>query len=722
MKKSRLILIILSVLILLGCIGMTVFLLFSNYRNVRLFKQAQSNFLRGDDASLVLAESQLLQLIADDSNNESAFSMLGEIAGRRKFYPEQVYYCAMAYRLNPLSSENKEKYINSLCFARYFDRLEMLLAQESSLSDKYNKILLYAAGRNGNINKYKQQLHRRDTDNRFGELALLLFVHEHFTVEQKLSALKNFQVEKSDCFLQQEILAAQTELYLAANDIANAEKCLLQAYEQNNYAFAPALGRFYAQYRSFGKALDIFEKHLAVYHDQSVAVQAAEIYCLLNRTDKIAKLRTDYQSDSGNRAMLCNYYFDALIALAKKDISNFQELVTPLRGNINTPLAAFMFLCADIQSGSISEIIASYETLLAHRNYLNLQVQADNMLLDFLKTAFLKKNIPQEKLLLLATRLYSRKPDIFTAKFILLAQKEKKSVNIILLNDALKRFGKDQGVIKIAIEYYLQNNPDEAERLIAYYKQNFAQKSDDMARYEIILNMQKKDYEKISVLFRNNFREEFLADYWNFASSTMRESDLLFLSRDKLYEPFCLALLHLKKNEVKQACDMLEKADAANNQALLFFAAKTLAENGRNQAALKKYALFPEKSSYTIAVLLNMAEIYAETENIARSLFLAARAYNLAPSMPETQLCYADKLHKKGDLKTIPDIVNLSSASTFRRRLEPLWIAGMEQRIKDCNINTQREKIRELCRQLLVIAPDNNIALEHLKKLHKMPQ
>ena len=720
MKKSRLILIIFSVLILAGCISMTAFLLFSNVRNVRLFQQAQCNFQRGDDASLDLAETQLLQLIARDSNNESAFSMLGEIAGKRKFYPEQVYYCAMAYRLNPLSSENKEKYIDSLCSARYFDRLEVLLSQDSSLSDKHRQLLLYAAGRNGNINKYKQQLSRRDADNRIGELALLLFVHEHLTVEQKLSALERFN--DPDGFLKQEILAAQTELYLDMQDIDRAEKSLVEAYEQNNYAFAPALGRFYAQYRNFGKALDIFEKHLAIYHDQSVAVQTAEIYCLLNKTDKIAKLRTDYQSDSGNRAMLCNYYFDALVALAKKDMAGLKELTAPLRENINTPLSAFMFLCADIQSGNIREIKASYETLLAHRNYLNLQEQSDNMLSEFLKTAFFEKNIPPEKLLPLATILYNRKPDVFTAKFILLAQKKNNSVNIILLKDALTRFGNDPGVIKIAIEYYLQHNPAEAECLVVHYKQKFAQKSGDMVRYELSLNMQKKDYEKVSLLFRNNFKQELLPDYWRFAASTMREKDLIFLSRDKLYEPFCLALLHLKKNEVNNACDLLEKAEAENNYALLFFAAKILAENGRNQAALKKYALFPEKSPYTIAVLLNMAELYAEDGNIDQALILSARAYNLAPSMPETQLCYADKLHKKGDWKTIPDIVKLSSSNPYRRRLEPLWISGMEQRIKDCNINTQREKIRELCRQLRVIAPDNNIALEYLKKLHQMPQ
>ena len=117
-----------------------------------------------------------------------------------------------------------------------------------------------------------------------------------------------------------------------------------------------------------------------------------------------------------------------------------------------------------------------------------------------------------------------------------------------------------------------------------------------------------------------------------------------------------------------------------------------------------------------------MAELYAETGNVEKSLDLSAKAYTLAPSIPATQLCYADKLHKKGDLRTIPDIVKLTASNTYRRRLEPLWIAGMEQRIKDCSMNTQKEKLRELCRQILVIAPDNNIALEYLKKLRQMPQ
>ncbi|MBR2509970.1 MAG: hypothetical protein IKB71_09515, partial [Lentisphaeria bacterium] len=254
------------------------------------------------------------------------------------------------------------------------------------------------------------------------------------------------------------------------------------------------------------------------------------------------------------------------------------------------------------------------------------------------------------------------------------------------------------------------------------YRNLFPARKGDMLRYEIVLALKENDFDEASRLFMENFTEDIRSEYWQFASTTLREKDLQFLRKDPLYAPFCQALLHLKKNEVKQACDILEKADTGNNHALLFFAAKNLAENGRNQAALKKYALFPENSRYRIVVLLNMAELYAEDGNIDQALLLSARAYNLVPSMPETQLCYADKLHKKGDLKTIPDIVNLSSSNPFRRRLEPLWIAGMEQRIKNCNINTQREKIRELCRQLLVIVPDNNIALEYLKKLNKMPQ
>ena len=69
LKKSHLTLIIVSVLILIGCIGITAYLLFSNYQNVRLFKHAQGNFQQGSASSLKLAEAQLLQVIAKDSDN-----------------------------------------------------------------------------------------------------------------------------------------------------------------------------------------------------------------------------------------------------------------------------------------------------------------------------------------------------------------------------------------------------------------------------------------------------------------------------------------------------------------------------------------------------------------------------------------------------------------------------------------------------------------------------
>ena len=152
------------------------------------------------------------------------------------------------------------------------------------------------------------------------------------------------------------------------------------------------------------------------------------------------------------------------------------------------------------------------------------------------------------------------------------------------------------------------------------------------------------------------------------------------------------------------------------------FAAKTLAENGRNRAALARYRMFPEKSPYRVTVLLNMAELFAESGDLTNALGSARQAYDLAPQDVETQFCYADKLHKQGKLSMIPEVVKISTSPNHRRRLEKLWVAGMEQRIRECNVNTQREKVRELCRQLLVVAPDNNTALEYLKTLNQMRQ
>lgn len=710
--KFRVISIISAMLILLASIGLSLFLLFSNYQNIRLFKQAQNNFSRGDAESLALAEVQLLQVIRKDQDNEAAYIMLGEIAGKRKVYTEQVYYCYMAHRLNPLSSENKAQYIRSLCFARYFERLENFLAQQQDIPA--DGILIYAAGRNGNINKYKNI---KSAGKPFAELALLLFSGENRTVEQKLEALKKFSAE--DAFLQQEILAAQAELYLSNRDFDNAEKVLKQAYELNSLAFAPALGRFYANVRTFGKALEVLEKYLASYHDPVVAMQTAEIYCLLNQTGKIAKLRTSYQADTGNIAMLCCYYFDALIALAKKDTASLKELVVPLRKNVNTPLAAFMFLAADLQGNDLAAVREGYSELLAHRKYLDLQTRADDMVSDYLKRTLNTANA--EQLLPLAELLYKRKPEVFTAKLILLAQKKRNAVNPALLKEALSRFSKDQGITKIGIEYYLNRELEVCEHLIARFKQMFPGRKKDMLRYEIAVAAKKRDHDLVSSLFQNNFSPAVLPEYWAFASSGMRENDLLFLARDEKYAPFCKALLLLKKGDRESACELLEKADAKGDLALLFFAAKTLAENGRNQAALRKYAQFPAESPYKLTVLLNMAELFAENGNLTEALKLSRQAYESAPDMPETQFCYADKLSRSGKLTAIPDVAKLSH-SPYRRQMKKLWIAGMEARIKQSDFATQREKIREACRQLLVVVPDNNTALEYLKKLNKMPQ
>ena len=154
---------------------------------------------------------------------------------------------------------------------------------------------------------------------------------------------------KQDDFIKQEIFAARAELYLETGNIDKTEQALKSAYELNSYAFAPALVRFYANFRSLKLALSIFEKHLATYHDPAIALQTAEIYCLLKKKDEITKLRNQYQGDSGNQAMLLCYYFDAMNALINDDMALLKELLVPLRKNLSTPLALFMFFCADIQ-------------------------------------------------------------------------------------------------------------------------------------------------------------------------------------------------------------------------------------------------------------------------------------------------------------------------------------------------------------------------------------
>lgn len=713
MKKVRITLIILAVLILLGTIGMTALLLFSNYRNVRLFRQAQSNFLKGDKQALESAEAQLLQLIRNDADNEAAYIMLGKIAEKWKIYPEQIFYCYKAHRLNPLSAENKESYIQSLLFAREFERLENFLVQESSPSDASKELLFYASGRNGTLQKNKELLSLPRTKG-IAKLAHLLFNTPNLSARQKLAVLAK-EFPNPDPFLKQELLISQAELSLTADLPDDTEKFLRKAYELNEYAFAPALGRFYANYRTFKQALSIFEKYLSVYHDQTIALQTAEIYCHLNQAKKIDTLRRKYQDDTGTGAMLCSYYFDALTALINNDTDKLKVLVPALQDRINTPLAAFISLYNAFHQNDLSALKSSYLKMLEKPAYLDLHLRADALVLEVLKRAVAARSTDNELLYTLAEILYARRPDAFTAKFLLLAQRKKAGFSSTLLNSARKLFPKDRGLLKIAIEHALAHDPASVPGLIASYKKNFPKEQKDMLRYELVCAIRMKNFERASQLFMQHDSPRLRGEYWNFASATGRKKDLEFLGKQPLYAPFCQALLLMGSGQKAQGLDLLEKADAKGNLELLFFAARTLGENGRHKAALAKYAKFPQNSPYELAVLLNSAELHAEEGALTKSLELAHNAYHKAPNLPETQLCYADKLHKTNRANLIPDIVKLSS-SPYRKKLVPLYIAGLESRLRGA-VQQDPEKLRDICRQILLLAPDNPAALEMLKLL-----
>ena len=711
-KKIRIPLICAALLVLLGSVALSAYLFFSNYQNVQLLRQAENNFTQGSRESLKLAEAQLLQLVRSDPDNERAFILLAQIAGKNKVYPEQVYYTLQAHKLNPLSEENENAYIESLLNAREFIRLENLLAQKSGLTSEQNGFLFYAAGQNGNIGKYRHILDRR-ADDLLSELAHLLYKQTTLSEKEKLTTLEKYltQRAKSD-FQKQEILAAMASIYLTVSDFDNAEKYLLQAYKINEFAFAPALGRFYANYRSMGKALEIFENYLAVYHDQAVALQTAEIYCLLKKRENIAELNRKFQSDSGKGALLLNYYFEVLEKFSANDINACRQYLAPLQEAVNTPLATYIYFCAELEEENFVGVLKYYNALRQHRTYLDLQIRSDRLIVELVKKSITSEKSRDPMLLELAEKVYWRAPDATVGKFLLLSQRQKGSFNLMLLTDLLKRFPMDKGVNKIAVEHYLNNDFETAEKLIANYMQSFPKSQPDMLKYQIILAVRQKKFDQVSKLFQQNFSPQLAGEYWSFAISTNRISDLRFLTRDKQYKPFCEAAILLAGGNKKQALDILAQADAQNNQALLFYAAKTLAENDRIQDALTLYGKFPENSVYQLSVLLNSAELHSALENHSEAMRLAQEAYKLAPDLVEVQYCYADKLYKNGKLAEIADVIHLVPSSPYHKKIRLLLISSLEFRLKNSDFNKDKDKILDTSDRLLRISPDNKIALE----------
>ena len=708
--------IIIAVLVLLGSIGMSFFLLFSSYQNIQLFREAANNFKRGDSKSCDSAERQLLQLINNDDDNEQAFIMLGEIARARKVYSEEMYYTYQAHKLNPLSSENKMKYINSLLMNREFKRLESFLNQQNSLSAELQPFLLYAAIKNETLSKYLRNFSEKYDSNIYRLAEIIKSKADSKDKIKSLLELDKKVVGDSD-FMRQELAINLAENYLNNGDVDNAEKFLLEAYKINECVFAAPLAKFYANYRSFGSAIAIYEKYLSVYHDIEVALQCAELYCLTQNQAKIVELSKEYQNDSGEAAILSCYYFDVLTGFANNDLKSIKSYVTPLQDVIDTPLATFIYLCVEVEEKNLSGILRHYNAMVKQPPYLNFQEQADRLVADVLKSFIASKKADSELFYQLAENLCNRYNDVVIGKYLILSQRGKGKFNSGLLAQLLKNYPEDSGVIKIAIEYYLDRDLATADKLIDSYLKLFPKEKHDICRYEIISAMRKHDYERVSLLFKENFSRDILPEYWSFAVNLKRVDDLKKIAEDSTYKDFADAALLLIEGKKEAALDILAATDETEELNLRFFAAKTLGENNRIHEALKQYQKFPEKSVFRIAVLLNSSELYAVEGELNESLRLAHLAYSLAPDMEETQLCYGDKLLKNGKLAEIADVVRISKNSSYRKELIKLYIRSMEYRIQKSDLEKNPEKISGMCEQILRLDADNALALQFKQKI-----
>ena len=728
-KHLRRILILSAILILVISIAFSAYLLLFNYKNVHLFRKAERNFLRNTPASLNAAESQLLQLIRNDQDNEQAYLMLSRIAERKEKYPEQVYYSFQAHKLNPLSRENEDRYIAGLLRTREFLRLENFLAFAPDNDEERRDLLLYAAARNGNLGKYRELQEQAADGERppspLRKLFEILYLETNQDSEQKLQALKELKTTLSgeDFFLRQEMAEAETRFYLEQQKFTEAETALLEAYEINKFAFAPPLGRFYANYRGIGPALEVFEQYLANYHDPLTAMQAAELCCLMKKRDKITALREEYQTDSGEVALLCTYYLDALNAFAANDLEGAKPYLAPLRQAIRTPLATFLYLCVEIDDRNFAGVIMYYNALLNLPPCLGLQEQADRMILELLQYTLQQepRTVKHAELLPLAETLNARTPNAFLMKYLLLTKRQNGTFDADQLQDAMNLYPGDPGVWKIAIEYYLGKDPVLAEKQIAAFEAKFPEQAGDMLRYRIVSAIRNHQPDQASELFQKHFSPALRMEYWEFAISSGSRTDLQFLAQDPVCRPFCEAALLLAAGKKKEALELLIQADAQGNLPLLFFAARTLGENNRPREALEKYSRFPPDSSGHPAILMNCAELHAELGDLPEALRLAQEAYRKEPTLPETQYCYADKLYRSGRSAEIVDVVKFAdnTDSPFSRDLRRLWRLGMEECLRRADAEGRTERLRELCNQLLTREPQNQSAMEYLRKINQ---
>ena len=302
------------------------------------------------------------KVLAKDADNEMAVVKLAEIYDSQGNWPLSSYFWRNAYRLNNLNDEYESKFILSAQRGRDLKRLADYLENKRGGLELDEQILKAYCHLMQNPPKKGIELWNKllketpEAESRpYGQLIRWTHFVSDDTFDQVFKELDSLSKSDNE-FIAQEALIALANTYAMARLQDKEEECLKLLTDRNFYVGAPRLGQLYSNRRKYVEAIDIFGRYLEKFTSDKMAIALGEILVFTSQHDKLSALAAKWSEKSGKSSIMAAYYLEALNALTRHDLEAMSASVRPIHGKINTPLAVFMNIYADVLSNNTVQL------------------------------------------------------------------------------------------------------------------------------------------------------------------------------------------------------------------------------------------------------------------------------------------------------------------------------------------------------------------------------
>ena len=753
LTPKRLLILSIFFLIILFCIGGSLYYAFKDIGKYRDYSRAAAMYEAGDYGA---AKDLFVKVINEDPNKEEALVALAQIFHFYRDWGNEAFFRQRIMRLNPLNQDYFHDYLESAFRARNFSSiysiLNLKIMENPDLPPDEGALYLISALHSGHVPNGKAFYEERRkanpryfTETERGRFADLLLNGANMNKEQAenlFSKLDQYQ----DPQVRFEMDNVLLYFYSKRNDQESDERMellLLDSVKQNDYAGAFLLANYYFQHYRFKDVIRICDEFMKTRLNAVMPVLYGESALLDGQPDLIPPMSEKIRGLHGRQSKMISSYLDALTAFSNGDIKRMHKAVMESGSMIDTPLFSLMNLHLAIYIDSPKEVLLTLGKIMRGTPFLDFQARARSSALSYL-LAKVDADFNHDPDLLtkcaeIAALIQTEDDDVsFLRRIILLDHFKRKVMTEEELLSALNAFPGDPFLLKIAAEFSLsRNQPAQAMEYLSEYQASVEEtdeKEKSVAVLHIIALDQLDRKEDAQKEFRTLVEKEkdglLLNLYYEYCIENgylepLKElatwlEDLPKDAPNRAAIPFVRAEILLAEGQKDQALDLFKKS-SSDNPKFVFHAASRLAENGRPDAAFNRYLSikdsYPDKAQINIA----LSDLYLKKGDEKNALACARAAWEENRNDLLSRYLYGKRLFEAGQYQEAISVLKFPQYhASFPQVMLDLWSKAIHAQIKDDFEHARYTPAEENIKYLLIYFPDDKDGLEYAERIRKI--